>query len=180
MAKPLPMRYSPTNGIAFQKLVGLPHTESLDLYREKYPNAVWRFNPWTGIKRTETATRNDRHGMELQQKPELHVMPETVDGLLKTIEGTFAWALLMMERGQRVRMREWRAKGTWVMIARANIAATDHPFTAVRDMAIKLGLDNTKQTTYVYFTKDRNFHYGWLATHCSMTAKTWEIVPDAQ
>lgn len=167
-----PMLYNPCTGN--------PFGHDPETFREKYPNATWNFNPWTGIKRTQSAIRNDRVGKELQSKPELHVVPETVDGLLKTIEGTFAWALLMMERGHRVRMREWRAKGTWVMIARAEITANGHPFTAVRDMAIKLGLDSTRQTTYVYFTKDRNFHYGWLATHCSMTAKTWEIVPDGQ
>lgn len=167
-----PMLYNPATGAAFG--------HSADIYREKYPRAVWAFNPWTGIKRTENQTRNDPQGKELEKKPELHVVPETVDGLLKTIEGTFAWALLMMERGHRVRMREWRAKGTWVMIARAEITAAGHPFTAVRDMAIKLGLDSTLQTTYVYFTKDYNFHYGWLATHCAMSAKTWEIVPEGE
>lgn len=69
MAKPLPMRYCPTNGIAFQKLVGLPHTESLDLYREKYPNAVWRFNPWTGEARTAEDVRYDPYGNRLRRTP---------------------------------------------------------------------------------------------------------------
>ena len=158
---------------------GEPYGKAADLYRETFPNAVWKFNPWTGLERDASVVRSDPHGYELQDKPELHTLPETMDALLKLIEGSYSWALLMMERGKRVRMQEWRVKGTWVMLVRgAVLMPRDHPFSEVRRLAMGRKRQESVQNTFVYYTKDGNFHYGWVATHCVMLAKTWEIVPD--
>lgn len=164
----------------FNPATGEPFGHASDIYREKYPRATWTHNPWTGIKRTQAAVRNDPQGKDLEKKPELHVIPETVDGLLKTIEGTFAWALLMMERGHRVRMLKWRGTPAWVMLIRGEIFAEDHPFLKIRDLASSLDQSYSKQVTFVMRTRDGDFHYGWTPTACSMARDRWELVPDTQ
>lgn len=168
-----PMLYDPKTGAAFGC--------EPDIYRNKFLNAVWRYNPWTGIERTSAAIASDPRGYVLETKSELHTHPETMDGLLKLIEGTFAWAILMLERGKRVRMHEWRDKGTWVMLVKgAVLFPTDHPFSEVRRLAAKRRRHESVQNTFVYYTKDGNFHYGWIPTHCVMLSKTWELVPEGE
>ena len=168
-----PMLYNPQTGE--------PFGHAPDLYREKYPTAIWRYNPWTRVKRSEEAIRQDHYGHVLESKEELHVIPETIDGLLHLIDGSYSWALLMMERGKRVRMREWRTKGTWVMLVKGSVLMPgDHPFSEVRRLAGKRKRQESVQNTFVYYTKDGDFHYGWIPTHCVMFSKTWELVPEGE
>lgn len=87
----------------------------------------------------------------------------------------------MLERGKRVRMREWRTKGTWIMLVKGSVLMPgDHPFSEVRRLAGKRKRQESVQNTFVYYTKDGNFHYGWIPTHCVMLAKTWELVPEGE
>lgn len=102
----------------------------------------------------------------------------TQHGYTAVRDGSFAWAMEMLERHRRVRRASWREKGTWVMMVRNDVHAADHPFVEVRNLAEHLGVEYSAQTTYVLFTKDRNFHYGWTPTARVMSATDWELVPD--
>ena len=95
-------------------------------------------------------------------------MPNTYIGY----EGSFGWAIQMLQEGHKVQRASWNDKGMWLVMQTGSEVELREG-----SCYYKAGLRNVKIDAHIdMFTASGSMQPGWLASQSDMLSNDWCIV----